>query len=48
MDACLRRWSSGSQFHVYVAQACNLRCSYCFNAQGAFGGPRRYMNLETA
>ena len=31
-----------------VANDCNLGCSYCFAAQGDYGGPRRMMSQETA
>ena len=48
VEVCLRRWQSGSQFHIYVAQDCNLRCAYCFNLHGAFGRAPRQMTLETA
>ncbi|MEN6350179.1 MAG: thioether cross-link-forming SCIFF peptide maturase [Syntrophomonas sp.] len=31
-----------------VAHACNMKCHYCFAAQGDFGGPRQLMSLATA
>ncbi len=42
------KWRAAAQFHIYVAQDCNLACSYCFNLQGTFGGCRRRMTPETA
>ncbi len=47
-EECLRRWSSFAQFHIYVAQECNLRCVYCFNLQGTFGAPPKRMSAATA
>lgn len=35
-------------FTVYLAQACNLACRYCFNSGGSFGGRRSLMSVETA
>jgi uncharacterized protein len=31
-----------------IAQKCNLACTYCYAAQGDFGGPAKNMSLETA
>jgi len=31
-----------------VAQDCNLRCTYCYAAGGAYGGPARLLDVETA
>lgn len=33
---------------LHLAHDCNLRCRYCFGAQGAFGGPRGLMPAEVA
>ena len=32
---------------LHIAHDCNLRCNYCFAAQGDFGGGRKLMPLET-
>jgi len=37
-----------SAFNVYMAQACNLRCRYCFNQQGTFGQTPLFMSEQTA
>lgn len=31
-----------------IAQSCNLGCSYCYAAQGGFGGASKMMDVETA
>ena len=31
---------------LHIAHDCNLRCNYCFAAQGDFGGERKLMPLE--
>ncbi len=31
-----------------VAQDCNLRCTYCYAEGGAYGGPTRLLEVETA
>lgn len=31
-----------------VAQDCNLRCTYCYAEGGAYGGPARLLDVETA
>lgn len=31
-----------------VAQDCNLRCTYCYAEGGAYGGPQRLLDVETA
>ncbi len=36
------------EFTVYVAQACNLACQYCFNSRGTFGGPAALMTASAA
>ncbi len=33
---------------LLVSQDCNLRCGYCFAAEGSFGGGRQLMSVETA
>lgn len=47
-EVCLSRWRNSTRFHIYVAQDCNLRCSYCFNMHGAFGRKPQHMSVETA
>lgn len=32
---------------LHMAHECNLRCAYCFAGQGAYGGERGLMSLET-
>ncbi len=32
---------------LHVAHDCNLRCKYCFADEGAFGGPKGVMSVET-
>lgn len=32
---------------LHIAHDCNLRCDYCFAAQGDFGGERKLMSFET-
>lgn len=35
-------------FTVYLAQACNLACPYCFNTRGTFGARPSVMSEDTA
>ena len=35
-------------FTLYISQACNLSCCYCWNRGGSFGKAEHLMDLETA
>ncbi|WP_019120294.1 radical SAM/SPASM domain-containing protein [Brevibacillus massiliensis] len=32
----------------HLANACNLRCTYCYAGDGEYGAPQKYMSIETA
>ena len=40
--------TAATTFHIYLAQACNQRCRYCFSQGGTFGGPPAVMSAQTS
>lgn len=41
-------WNSFQTFSIYLAQTCNMSCSYCWSRGGSFGKPGHLMTLEDA
>ncbi len=40
--------NSYERFSIYLSQACNMSCCYCWNEGGTFGKTSQLMDLETA
>jgi uncharacterized protein len=45
---CFRTRGAPATFTVYLAQACNQRCRYCYSQGGTFGRKAAVMSCETA